>query len=64
MISKGVTLEKIVEYAIEPDYIIQDPKYVNRQWRIKKVAGRCLKIVTESSDDILIVVTVFFLIEV
>jgi len=60
MFREGVTLEKIMEFVEEPDLIIQDPNHSDREWRIKRIGSRCLKIVVEVKEDKLDIVTVFF----
>jgi len=60
MLREGVTPEKIIEFAGEPDLIMQDPKHPGREWRIKRVRSRCLKIVVEVKGDRLEVITAFF----
>jgi hypothetical protein len=47
--------------AIEnPDFVIEDPKHVSREWRIKKIEGYCLKVVVEIFPDRLVAITLFF----
>ena len=53
------TFETAMEAIQNPDFILQD-KESNRENRVKKINGRCLKVVIEKKDNILIVVTVFF----
>jgi len=60
LLSFGITPEKIKEYVINPDLIITDPNHEHREWRIKKIQGRCLKIVVERRGIKLEIVTVFF----
>ena len=56
----GITPGKIKEYVINPDLIVPDPNHKCREWRIKKIQGRCLKIVVEVRRDRLEIITVFF----
>lgn len=60
MLRHGITPEQIIEFTSNPDYVLDDPKHEGREWRIKKVGGRCLRIVTENKGDRLEVVTAFF----
>jgi hypothetical protein len=53
--------EELIESAIlYPNFTMPDPKYPEREWRVKKISGRCLRIVVEPSEDKLIVITVLF----
>jgi len=53
--------KELVESAIlSPDFILPDPKHPKREWRIKKISGRCLRVVVELSGNKLIVITVLF----
>jgi hypothetical protein len=52
--------ELITSVIISPDFILPDPKHSEREWRVKKVSGRCLRVVVEASRDKLIVITVMF----
>ncbi|WP_028950578.1 DUF4258 domain-containing protein [Sulfurihydrogenibium subterraneum] len=54
-----ITLDTVMDAIQNPDFIFQD-KIANRENRIKKINGRCLKVVVEKKDNILIVMTVFF----
>jgi len=60
MLKNGINPETIKEFALNPDFVIDDPKHEGREWRIKRVGGRCLRIVVESKGDRLEVVTAFF----
>jgi hypothetical protein len=57
-----LTLELIEDTVINPDFILSDPNFDHREWRIKKINGRCLRVIVElpSQDDRLIVITVMF----
>lgn len=60
MLKNGITPELIKEFVLDPDLIFDDPKHEGREWRIKKVKSRCLRIVVEDKGDRLEVVTAFF----
>ena len=60
MLKNGVTPELITEFVANPDAVMDDPKHEGREWRVKKVGDRCLRIVVEHRGDKLEVVTVFF----
>ena len=55
-----VTPEKIVEFAFNPDLVLPDDVFPNREWRIKKVEERCLKVVVELEGDTLVIITAYF----
>ncbi|GEM_PF-1911931 len=57
---QGITPKTIVEFAFNPDKVLPDDVFSNREWRIKKVDSRCLKIVVEPENDILIIITAYF----
>ncbi len=50
----------IKEFALNPDLILNDPKHEGREWRLKKVGDRCLRIVVGSRENRLEIVTAFF----
>ncbi len=54
-----LTKELIEETVKKPDFIVDD-KIPNREGRIKKIDGRCLKVVVEKENDKLIVITIFW----
>ncbi len=56
----NITPEKIVEFAFNPDKVLPDDVLPNREWRIKKIGSRYLKIVVEPEGDILVIVTAYF----
>ncbi|GAB6887332.1 hypothetical protein JCM13304A_08300 [Desulfothermus okinawensis JCM 13304] len=56
----GVTPEKIIEFASNPDFNLPDDIFSNREWRIKKINGRCLKIVIEYRGNEIIIITAYF----
>ncbi len=60
MLRNNVTPEMIKEFALNPDLILNDPKHEGREWRLKKVGDRCLRIVVESRENRLEIVTAFF----
>ena len=60
MLREGITPETIKEFALDPDVVLPDDVYASRMWHIKRVGGRCLKIVVELSGDKLIVITAYF----
>jgi hypothetical protein len=55
-----ITPEKIVEFTFNPDKVLPDDVFPNREWRLKKVGNRCLKIVVEPEGDILVIITAYF----
>lgn len=55
----GVDINQLIQFVLIPDIIMKDPKIADRDWRIKKLDGRCLRIVTESKEDEIVVVTAF-----
>lgn len=59
-LKQGVNVEKIIEFANNPDIILPDDIFPNRKWHIKKVEERCLKIVVEVKEDKLIIITAYF----
>ncbi|MEN3028647.1 MAG: DUF4258 domain-containing protein [Aquificaceae bacterium] len=60
MESLGITIEKILYYIHNPDLVLDDPLYPDRKYYVKRVEGRCLKVVVEHREDILTPITVFF----
>ena len=60
LLKEGVTPEKVVEFAFNPDYILPDDVFPERKWHIKKVENRCLKIIVEPEGDILVIITAYF----
>ena len=54
-----LTIELIEEAVRQPDLIVED-RIPNREGRVLKINGRCLKVVVEKESDKLIVVTVFW----
>jgi len=59
-LKEGINPEKIQEFALFPDFTLPDDIFPNREWRIKRINGRCLKIVVEEEGNILIIVTAYF----
>jgi len=59
-LKQGIDINKIVEFVNNPDIILPDDVFPNREWRIKKVGERCLKIVIEIQEDKLIIITAYF----
>ena len=55
-----ITIELIEETINNPDFSIQDPKYPEREWRVKKVAGRCFKVIVENRDNEIVAITLMF----
>jgi hypothetical protein len=55
-----LTIQLVESAILSPDFTLPDKKCPNREWRIKKIAGRCLRVVIESSGDRLVVVTLMF----
>jgi len=55
-----ITPEKIIDFATNPDFTMPDDVFSFREWRIKKIKGRCLKIVVEIKDDVLTIITAYF----
>jgi len=60
MLKEGITPEKIIEFVRNPDLTLPDPKHSNREWKIKRIGNRCLRIVVEIKEDKLEIVTAFF----
>ena len=54
-----LTIELIEKAVKQPDFIVED-RTPNREGRILKINGRCLKVVVEKENDKLIVITVFW----
>lgn len=46
-----ITMELVEETIRKPDLIMQDPRNPEREWRIKKVAGYCFKVIVENRDE-------------
>jgi len=42
-----LTRELLEEAISSPDFILPDPNFENREWRVKRIGGRCLRIVVE-----------------
>ena len=59
-LKQGITPEDIVEFAFNPDKVFPDDIFPTREWRLKKIGNRCLKIVVEEEDDILVIITAYF----
>ena len=55
-----MAIELIESAILSPDLTLPDRKRPNREWRIKKIAGRCLRVVVEPAENRLIVVTLMF----
>ena len=52
---------ELIEDAIKtPDLVMKDPRHPSREWRIKKIAGRCLKIVVENEGHRVTAITLMF----
>ena len=60
MLKEGITPYTIKEFALNPDIVLPDDIYPSRSWHIKRIRGRCLKIVVERTGDKLIVITAYF----
>ena len=58
----NLSLELIEETVKNPDLIILDKNNPKREWRVKKIKGRCLKVIVEfyEKEDKLKVITVFW----
>ena len=54
-----LTIELIEKAVRQPDFVVKD-RIPNREGRILKINGRCLKVVVEKENDKLIVITVFW----
>ncbi len=46
------SLEQIKNFILDPDLIIPDNIFEEREWRIKKINKKCLKIVVEKDNDL------------
>ena len=55
-----LTIELVESTVLDPDFVMDDPKYPEREWRVKRIAGRCLKVIVEDRGERVIVVTVMF----
>jgi len=55
-----LTIELVESAVFSPDLTLPDKKHPGREWRIKKVAGRCLRVVVEPARNRLIVITLLF----
>ncbi|SNR73762.1 DUF4258 domain-containing protein [Desulfurobacterium atlanticum] len=55
-----LTIELIEDTIKNPDLVMQDPKYSKREWRIKKVAGRCFKVIVEDMGKEIVAITLMF----
>jgi len=54
-----LTIEIIEDVIKNPDFIVEDRKPY-REGRIKKIQGRCLKVVVEKDGNKLKVITIFW----
>lgn len=54
-----LTVDMIESVIKNPDFIIEDRK-PEREGRVKKINGRCLKVVIEKKNDKFLVITVFW----
>ena len=54
-----LTIELIKDTVLNPDFTVEDIK-PNREGRIKKINGRCLKVIVEVEKDKLKIITVFW----
>ncbi len=59
-LAHGIDIESIIEFVKNPDFILEDDLFPNRRWCIKRIGGRCLKIVVEDKGDKLIIITAYF----
>ena len=59
-LKEGVNVNIIVEFALNPDLTLPDDVFPKREWRIKRVGNRRLKIVVEVEEDRLIIITAYF----
>jgi hypothetical protein len=55
-----LTIELVEETLQNPDMVLNDPKYSKRKWLIKKVAGRCFKVIVETGKEEIVVITLMF----
>lgn len=55
-----LTWEVIKDTIQKPDITMPDPEHPSRVWLIKKIEGRCLKIIMEVKGDEMKAITVFF----
>jgi len=39
---------------------MRDPKYPKREWRVKKIARRCFKVIVENKEEKIIAITLMF----
>ncbi len=57
-----LTWELVESTILHPDFVMPDPSFPNRHWRVKKISGHCLRVVVEvpETGDYLIAVTLLF----
>ena len=55
-----LTMELVEDTIRNPDFVMQDPKYPEREWRVKKIAGRRFKVIVEDVGEEIIAVTLLF----
>ena len=55
-----LTMELVGNTIRNPDFIMQDPKYPEREWRIRKIAGRCFKVIVERDGEKIVAITLMF----
>jgi hypothetical protein len=55
-----ITVELVEETIKNPDFVLNDPKYPQRIWLIKKVVDRCFKVIVETKEEEIIVITLMF----
>ena len=55
-----LTLELVEDTIKNPDFVVQDPKRPGREWRVRKIAGRCFKVIVEDEGDSIVAITLLF----
>ena len=55
-----ITLELVEDTVRNPDFTMEDPKYPGREWRVKRIAGRCFKVIVEDRGGEVVVITLMF----
>jgi len=55
-----LTMELVEDTIKNPDFVMQDPRYPEREWRVKKIAGRCFKVIVEDMGEEIVAITLMF----
>ncbi len=54
-----LTIEIVEDTIKNPDFVVKDRK-PNREGKVKKINGRCLKIIVEKENNKLKIITIFW----